>query len=395
MIFFYLLACLPAIFGAIVWVVSKRIVWWEWLIGVAIAFLTAGICHAIAFAGLTRDAETWSGQIVKATYHPEWVERYTVKHYRTETYTTGYGKNRQTHTRRVYSHTTTHYETHSKYWNCDIDFGKKEQARNISKKFYDEIVKNFGGKIDKLKGYRSCSHMSGTFHSGDPYDYSASNHTGYIYPAVETYAFENRIKAAPSVFQFAKVPKTEKTFKYPANKNWRKSNRLIGQASKVNILEWDRMNSRLGPFWKVNVILIGFGKRDKQAALWQQAAWIGGKKNDLVLCYGSDGDKTTWSFVFGWTEKEIVKRNLETILMENKVSTELIPEIEQEIKANYVIKEWEKFSYISIEPPWWNYLVLIAVMAATQAVFWIIAFCNKADKKEKQEHNAFLSPIRH
>jgi hypothetical protein len=44
--------------------------------------------------------------------------------------------------------------------------------------------------------------------------------------------------------------------------------------------------------------------------------------------------------------------------------------VETEIKRNYVIKDWTKFDYVSIEPPRWAYYVFFAVLFATQAVLY-------------------------
>jgi len=371
MLFFYLFACIPLAVGAFCWIRSKEVVWWEWVAGSVVGFAVSGICHLIAFHGLTTDVETWSGQIVKTTHHPKWIEEYQEMHMRT----VGSGKNQRTE---IYY--TTEHRTHRKHWTCDISYGTKEAVKEITESFFDEIVKNFGDKIETVQGYRPG------FDGGDRNDYVAHNNTGYVYPTIETYTWHNRVKAAPSVFTFAKVPKDVKVYGYPANKDWRASNRLLGTASRVNLLEWDRMNSRLGPTKKVNVILVGFGNQDKQMGFWQEAAWFGGKKNDLVLCFGSDGDKTTWSYVFGWTEQEIVKRNLETILLQNNVNTELIPKIEKEVYENYIIKEWDKFNYISIEPPLWSYIVLIVVMVASQTGFWWWAHHNEPSKEKRKKY---------
>ena len=140
------------------------------------------------------------------------------------------------------------------------------------------------------------------------------------------------------------------------------------------------MNSRLGPRKKINVILVGFGAKESSIAHMQEAKWIGGKKNDLVICYGGSKEKTEWAYVFGWTEKEIVKRNLETIMMDNVVNSELVPKIEKEILSNYKIKEWEKFDYISVEPPYWAYLILLGVLVFTQTIFFLISYFNNSTK---------------
>jgi hypothetical protein len=382
MILYYLLACIPSAIAATMWVMTKRIVWWEWLISTALAFAVCGIVHVSVIKGMTSDVETWSGQIQKAVHYPRWVEEYQEAVYKTvtKTRTVGFGKNRrtETYTDREFSHYETKHRTHHEYWEATANFGVKNERYRISQSFYNEIKSKWGGDscLQTVKGRRPG------FYSGDRNDYVLSRKTDYIYPTVATYTFENRIKAAPSVFSFPKVPEKANVYSYPKNNNWRSSNRLLGSSSgAISILSWDRMNSRLGPFKKVNVILIGFGDGDSGIARLQEAKWIGGKKNDLVLCYGGPNDNPTWSHVFGWTEKEVVKRNLETILLKNPIDEKIVSKIEDEINKNYQIKEWKKFDYISIEPPTWTYLMLLGILVVTQGGFLAWSYFNSREKK--------------
>ena len=150
----------------------------------------------------------------------------------------------------------------------------------------------------------------------------------------------------------------------------------------VDILEFDRMNSRLGPHKQVNVILIGFGSRDSSFAEWQRAKWIGGKKNDLVLCYGGSKDgHPAWAKVFGWSDSEICKRNLETILLQNKIDTKVLPLLEKEITSGYQIKDWSSFDYLSVEPPTWSYWVFAIVLIVFQLGFYLWAYCNEYESE--------------
>lgn len=66
--------------------------------------------------------------------------------------------------------------------------------------------------------------------------------------------------------------------------------------------------------------------------------------------------------------------------MSNKVSTSLLPAIEQEIIANYEIKEWKKFNYITVEPPASSYVWLALLMLVVQAVWWFFVKTNLVDK---------------
>lgn len=363
MIWLYVLALLFVAFGAIKFFYFKSIVWWEWLAGAAIAFGCAGIMHFSALKGMIADTETWSGHVTKVVHYPYWLEHYTT----IESYSCG------TDGKDTCYRTVEHWDHHPEYWEAETSVGD----HTISEEFFNQIVGHFKGGIATEKIYKP------NFYSGDPNIYVGYNKSGYIYPATAKKSFENRVKAAPTVFSFPKVPEGEPVFEYPANKDWTASDRLMGTAKNaISLMEFDRMNTRLGPVKKVNIILIGFGNQDKQIAMWQEAKFVGGKKNDLVLCYGGSDDpsKATWAYVFGWTEKEDCKRNLETLLLTNKISTRFLSLIEEEVRVNYEIKDWSKFDYISVEPPTWCYFLFLFILILTQGGFYFYCHGNEFQK---------------
>ena len=138
---------------------------------------------------------------------------------------------------------------------------------------------------------------------------------------------------------------------------------------------------------RVNLIIIGFQNQDASIADWQESEYIGGKKNDLVLCFNMYGTNVTWTKVFGWTESEICKRNLETILLTNPINNYILPKIKEEVIINYVWKDFSKFDYIGISPPKWMYPVYILILLLTQGVLWYIFHHNDF----KGEYNDYRS----
>lgn len=348
--------------------------WVEWLCGTAAAFILAGILHATAIFGMTSDEETWSGIVTKVSHYPRWIETYTEHH--SETTTDSKGKS---HTRHW---TTTEHDCHYERWTASRDFGSYSDEAEISNTLFGEMVRHLGGPMVR-DGTQSTSHIGGSRSSGDDNIYSSYNKTGYVYPVTTTKSFENRIKAAPTVFSFSKVPTNIAVYPWPENPDWLNSDRLVGTASVlVNHYKWDCMNTSLGPRKRVNVILVGFGDVSSDFGHYQQAKWIGGKKNDLVLCYGgaTRTEAPKWTYVFGWTESELVKKNLQTILMEHPINDAIIPLIAEEVSKNYVIKDWHKFDYITIDPPAWSYWIYFIFMILTQVGLYIFFHKNQFSK---------------
>lgn len=352
----YMMACLPVIFGGAMWLLKKSITWWEWAIGVALAFAVSGIVHVAVVQGMVGDTETWSGWVTSATFHPYWHEYYTTTHYTHDSKGNVTG-----------SYTTHHNIDHPKHWTCADNLGG---GHRITEGFHVSLKKAFGGSVVRTRGWRP------NFDRGDRNDYVTPRKTDYIEPVNIPMSFENRVKAAPSLFSYSKVPETAKVYEYPLAKDWNVSKRVLG-TTRVGIRQWDEMNARLGPTKKVNVIICAFPEGDSIIGQYQEAKWVGGKKNDVVLCYGpTNGGPASWSYVFGWTEEAIVKRNLESILLENPVDTAIIPLIEAEIVANYIIKDWSKFDYIALDPPGWCYVMLFFIMLVTQGGFYYWAHIN-------------------
>jgi len=366
---FYLIACIPAIVGLILFLKSKQVAWQEWAICSAVAFVVSGVMHITAFYGMTDDIEMLSGQITSVTYSPAWSEFYT------ETHTRTVGSGKDAHTE-VYTDTHTAY--HPNHWDVHISYGEVQNDVGIDQSFFNEVKGRFGGSVSRTG--RQAGWHGGMCTGGDRHNYSTDNATGYVYPTTKTQHFVNKIKAAPTVFSYTKVPTNIQVHAWPASGNWLQSSRVIG--APVTPRAFDLMCSRLGPSKLVNVVLINFGSQASSIAQWQEAAWVGGKKNDLVLCYGSSGTNTTWSRVFGWTERDVCKRNLESILLKHSVDDTILPLVEAEIKASYVIKDWTKFDYITIEPPMWAYIVLIIMMISTQIGLWCYALTNAMSKED-------------
>lgn len=364
----YLFPLFPLVVGAFFWATNKKVVWLEWLLGTACAFAVVGTSHCVMFACMTADSETWSGRVIRSVYHPFWHAEW----WETETYTVGSGEDRRTETRMVHRS-----EDHHPYWECVVNYGNEQTTYAIGESEFKQHCRIFNiARAKPVKGYRP------DFSHGDENDYWAENTNNATIPAHKAMAFENRVKASPSTFSYSSVPQEIPVFAYPEVDDWRQSNRLLGTAKgHFSTMAWDCLNAELGPRKKVNLISVGF-TGGSMLGQYQEAKWIGGKKNDLVICYGPPNEegKPEWAYCFGWTEKEIVKRNLETLFLENKPGDKLIPQVKKEVLNNYQIKDWSKFDYMSIEPPTWFFLVLLGAMLATQTGFWFWAHRNDLDQ---------------
>ena len=359
---FYLLAFLPILVGGVLWFFNRDRLLVPWIISAAVAFAMAGGFYALAIHGMTADIETWSGDTVRIAHCPAWTEQWEEMHTRT----VGSGKNE--HTEIYY---TTEYDHHSEHWVADFNFGTADGSEDISEPFYEQIKQTWGGET--REDGTQCYDHGGTCVSGDNKEYATWNATGYQWPVTTTKHFKNKIKAAPTVFSFTGVPTNVPVYEWPENPDTFASQRVLGTAVRaVNLRQWDLMNSRLGPSKKVNAIIVGFSSADENLGHYQQAKWIGGKKNDLVITFGGDPAKPSWCFVFGWTEHELCKRNLESYVMAHGVAgKDFVQAVETEIRKNYELKDWKKFDYISVTPKPCYYYWYFGAMLLVQTGLWI------------------------
>lgn len=391
-IWFYVFAVIPFLVGGMMWATGKRVVWGEWLGGTAIGFAMAALFHALAMHGQTADVETWSGQIVSGRHTPRWEEYYEEAIYRTEyyyvteeyTYSTGSGKTLRYHTghrqvqksRRVFDHWEPRRRWHDAEWRVQSNIGT---GHGTNGEMFDRMAKSWDG-LHPERGSRTTGEHASRMISGDPNDYLIRC-TGFVWPVTRLVSFENRIKATPTTFSYAKVPAGIRVFDYPANRNAFSSDRLVGSANTIDLFAFDQMNARLGPTKRVNVVLVGFGDRDSSAAMWQEAAWVGGKKNDVVICWGGLNKRPEWVRAFGWTERKTCLRNLESIVLEHGASVETLPAIEAEIRESYVLKDWKKFDYIRVPAPSWAIISYLIVAGISQWLFWWWARINELTKE--------------
>lgn len=389
MVLFYLLSMIPLCVGAGLWLFNKRIVWWEWLIGTACAFILSGIFHYAAVTGMTDDTETWSGEITTAREYSRWKEYYEYAVYRTETIhqtcTDSEGKSYDcSYTIQVFDHWEPTSRWHEEHHKAQSNI---ETLYSITKDKFNYFCKVFNDR-HPVPGKRQTGEHNSRMITGDPNDYVSINRTGVIEPVTKKVKFENRIKAAPTVFSFITVPTNVSVFSWPANPDVWHSERVMGIANDaLTIRKWDELNARLGPQKKVNLIIAGFNTLDATMGQYQEAKFIGGKKNDLVIVYGDNNKKPSWVKVFGWTENDVVKRNIESHIIEYGVTTNLYSFLDKEVRANYILKDWSKFDYIAIEPDGSYFYWFFGFLIVTQSGLYVFFHKNGVDRLNGLWHN--------
>lgn len=386
MILFYLIALLLSSIFIIAWAFSKKINAVEALIACSIIFFLAGVFHFSIANFSYYDTQTISGQITHAKKFSAWKEYYEEEVYRTEyytdteSYTDDKGRTRTRtvrKSRRVFDHwepnTRWHKEYIKAYSNINTDYDIDEQAFKYFCKQFNHVAPEAGNRTT----FEHASRMI----AGDPNDYVSYNHSGIIEPVTKSSLFKNKIKYNKSVFSFVDVPTNIFVYKYPDNSNPWMSSRVIGIANNsINNRKWDQLNSYLGPIKKINLIIIGYDKEDSSLGEYQEAEFLGGKKNDLVIVYGPNNKNPTWCKTFGWTESFELKQSISSYVIENGVNDNLLDFLRSEVTTSYKIKDWSKFDYLSVEPQMKHYTIYFCLSIIISAIMIVIFLKNDIDK---------------
>lgn len=354
-IYLFLLCLIPVAWSCFSWVCFKSFNLCECLITIGVAIAIPFVIIPLSKLTASNDFETWSGYANNAEYEPRWQSHYVETR---SVYTTDSEGNS------AFSHYEyiDHYDWHGPNWWVNTTLG------NIS------IDENSYHKIEKDNRPRKAIRGSRiNYHKGDLNNYVVNiidtPEARYLPVNVEKFWKNNLKHAQNSLYGYeeldVEIVKENQLPEYPRNKNPFFSNRIIGKTS-ITIKEWDQLNTVLGPIKKANLILVNFGNSGSHKGELLKQYWKGGKKNDLVLCYGEEAG-ARWSYVFGWTESELCKANLASILLTNNIDSSILPLIRTEVLKNYELRDWKSLNKeIKVEAPIWGVILAIVFQVAAQ-----------------------------
>lgn len=400
MYLYYLIALVPAIAGLVWSFYNPKVNMVEWAIGSAIAFGVAGIFHIATLNGMQEDVEYWSGKVVDAQYSPEWVEYLEEAIYRTEHHTrtrmNSEGHLRTEHyTDRHFDHYEPRNTTHFPSYEANISYGGEFERIGISRSTFFDYANTFGSTKTNYVEKSTSSHAS-RFQSGDHNIYNTYvGDSGAIIPYITKKDWKNKAKASPSTFSYNKVPEGIPVFSYPDKVGFQ-SGRLLGDAvNKISITEFDKMNSRLNPLKKVNVIVVGFlDSPDAKLGRYQEEKWLGGKKNDLVICYGIGAleekqQGIVWVRCFSWCENKQLKQDIEKLFLNNPIDTSILVSLEKIIKEGYTLYDWSKLDYIKVKPTTKILIFYIVFVILLQSLMYWFFSKNDFDDDDSNSNSSY------
>lgn len=329
-----------------------------------IAFFISAIILVISFyvskGFKTQDTEIWNGEVTNKTrIHGTYVESYDCN-CRTVTTTSGTGANRTTSSRQECD---TCYRDHfTVKWDCHSNIGSVniKSLDWTNKRVYDEPDPE-RYSIIKI---------------GDPFALSKS-YTNYIKAVPESLfrpasndlktRYANQIPAYPiEIYDFYKV------------------NRILPIGINLNVSEWnDKLSialKKLGPVKQANAVIVITKNPDQNFIYALQDAWVGGKKNDVIVVIGAPDfpKKATWVRILAFSDHDIFKVKLrdDILALEELNADNVINLISKNTMESFKRKSMKDFKYLEneIDPPDWVLITSSVVVLFVYLGFWFYFF---------------------
>ncbi len=322
---------------ALFWL-RDTICWREMLLNIVIVVVVvAGVWYAGKYTDMA-DTEVWNGEITKKYRdHGTYVVSYPCN---CVTTCSG-GKTRVCSTHCQTCH-TTHYT---------VTWGAKSTAGDIRLDHRDSTSRSVYNTPDP-KQYKDCAvgQPASVEHSYTNYVKAVPESLFHLNPRLDQYA--DKIPAYPRVFNYYRI------------------NRVLNVGSQIDVKPLnDLLNDRLkkiGPKKQVNFVVIVTEIDDPNYKFAVENAWLAGKKNDLIVYIGLDGDKITWADATVWIKNAgnemtavVVRDHLTALKTFDTVK--VADALSGVAMEHYKRPEMQQYEYLldEIDPPLWAVILAL------------------------------------
>ena len=158
---------------------------------------------------------------------------------------------------------------------------------------------------------------------------------------------------------------------------------LVGGAQVADLRAWDKgledVNADVGRPKQANAIIVLAKGQPQEYFYALEEAWIGGKKNDVVLVVGVDDQLTPqWATVMAWTTSEMFKVQLRDDVMAEGTLTrdKVMADLKKDVTQYYARKPMADFEYLEASitptPLQWGLSLGISLVIAIGLTIWFI-----------------------
>lgn len=199
-------------------------------------------------------------------------------------------------------------------------------------------------------------------------------------PVAQTHSYTNYVKAVPeSLFNKTDLANASAAAlpPYPLSVyDYHYLDRVIPVGVVVpDIAQWNTDLAYtlrdLGPSKQANVVIVITKSPDMKYTNALSAAWLGGKKNDVIVVIGApEYPKIAWVDVISWTDKQLFKVQLrDDIMALSEVDrVKVMSTIHENIMKGFTRKHMADFEYLkdSLEPSagWMWFLGILSVLTS-------------------------------
>jgi hypothetical protein len=192
-------------------------------------------------------------------------------------------------------------------------------------------------------------------------------------PASVEHDYTNYVKAVPdSLFHLnpqlsqydTKIPSYPRVFDYY------KINRVLTVDTNIDPMPLNELLNEelkpIGPVKQVNYVVILTEIDDPKYRLAVENKWLAGKKNDIIIYIGLDGEKITWADATVWIKND--GNELTAVMIRDAITAlgtydadSVSLEINQITKEQYRRPAMERFEYLldEIDPPLWAVIIAL------------------------------------
>lgn len=328
----------------LLWFFHKHVVWWEYLLLIAVPSITVVIANYTAIHFQTSDTEYWNTYGTKASHYEAWNE--WVEETCSREVCTGSGKD-ETCTTEYYD--CSYEDNHPEYWEIIDNTG---HSFSINPSFFNHIVNLWGNKTfqDMHRDYYT--------YDGDAYHtifQKPEENLQNLVPICNSHTYENRVMVSKSVFNFQEVDtatiREYQLFEYPRDNRFN-FNPILGYNDRNASDKLNRYNALYGSSKQLHMMILVFNNKPFDAGMMQESYWKGGNKNEFILCVGVNNNKITWTKIISWTEVESLKIKVKSdvMLMDTLNMDGIVDYMIKEVPRKFVRKKFADFNYLKIEP---------------------------------------------
>jgi hypothetical protein len=368
----------------------QRVTWYENLMILGIPILFSVIFMLIVLNAKTRYAEYW-GSTIEYIYeeepYNEWVHRTCSESYACGTDSKG---NTQYCTR--YYDCSYQNDVYPS-WTAITTIGERI---DLTEEKYYEILRtnnNVRSVIKRIENYapndRAYAEAGSKFYGQRVGEYSyqyqtkCSQEIGDVYPIMSKHRYVNKVKATDySALGFQMVDTAEAKFyqlyEYPEMESEFHQNVFLGGNVSREVQElYNDLNGLIGVQKQCKMFVCIFNNQPVEAALKQEAYWVRGNKNELIISIGMRDGKIDWVYPFSWSftksgslESDIKIKLSSYTVITDKDWKELVYFFKDEITNKFNRLQFtdgaEGFEYLKVKVPTWaivtNLILSLLVM---------------------------------